>query len=83
MCGGWIGNALNLRNNVAQTIAPQQDPAVEAQKAEAAAAIKANNERVAKANRRRHQSLLAQGAPTASGGELTVLGQYGKQQLGA
>lgn len=82
MCGGWVGNALNLRKD-APALVMGPDPAVEAQKAEAAAAIKANTERVAKANRRRQQSLLAQGAPTASGGELTVLGQYGKQQLGA
>lgn len=82
MCGGYIGNALGLRKE-APSIAMGPDPAIAAQKAEADAAIKANTERVAKANRRRQQSLLAQGAPTASGGELTVLGQYGKQQLGA
>lgn len=56
------------------------DPEAEARKAEAAAAIKSNTERIARSQRRRQQSLLAMAAPKGSG---TVLGDYGKQQLGA
>lgn len=81
MCGGYIGQALNLNKQVPQLV--QQDPVAEARKAEADASIKANTERIAKSQRRRQQSLLASGAPPGVGGELTVLGQYGKQQLGA